>query len=125
QDAALGDEHQLVVVADGGHVDDRAVAVGRLDVDDAAAAAALEAVLLDRGALAVPVLAGGEDHAELFAVAGAGDDDHADDAVVRVQVDAAHAAGGSAHGAGVALLEADGHPAARAQQDLVVVAGDG
>ena len=53
--ALLGDEHQLVVVVHVRDADDLAVALAGLDVDDADAAARLQAVLVELGALAVAV----------------------------------------------------------------------
>ena len=73
--ALLRDQHQLVVVVHVGDADDLAVAVRGLDVDDADAAARLQAVLLEPGALAVAVLRDGEDGAPLA------DDFHRDDFV--------------------------------------------
>src|SRR5688572_11317865 len=133
QDALLRDEHQLVRVAHGGHADDVAVSVVRLDVDHALAAALDEAVRVDGRALAEAVDAGGQHHADVAGVA-LRDDDHADDfvhagrflvgLVVLGQLDAAHAARGTAHRVNVRPLEANRHALLRAEQDLVVRAGD-
>ena len=106
------DQHQLVVVVDVGDADDLAVAVGGLDVDDADAAARLQAVLLELGALAVAVLRDGQ-HRAAFA-----HDLHRHDLVALAQADAADAVGGAAHRADVGLLEADGHAVAGAEEDL-------
>jgi hypothetical protein len=104
--AAVGDEHDLVV----GSSTASEPTTGPLrsldlDGDDALAAAVLDLVLLERRALAVALGAHRQDRA--FGLGG--QDRHADDVVARAQVHAAHAAGGAAHRAHVALLEADRH----------------
>src|SRR6185369_2034654 len=100
-DAALGDHDQVVVVRHREHADDLAVAVRGLDVDDALAAARLQAVLLHLGALAEAVLAARQDrHARR-------QDDHVDDPVALLEVDAVDADRRAAHGAHVAVLEPD------------------
>ena len=76
------------------------------------AAARLEAVLVELGALAVAVLRHGEERAALA------DDFHRHDFVAVAQRDAADAVGGAAHRADVGLLEADRHAVARADEDL-------
>src|SRR6185312_6582387 len=58
--ALLGHHHEVVLVGHELDADDRAVAVGGLDRDDAAAAAMLAAVLVELGALAVAVLTDGQ-----------------------------------------------------------------
>src|SRR5205807_6812064 len=109
-----------------------AVAFGGLDVDYARAAAALQAVFVSGSAFAVAVFGYGEDqpafNGQSFIscggfYAGFGNDafdgrfgllrifrsgGHADDVVVFVEVHAAHSVGGTAHGADVAFVEADG-----------------
>src|ERR1035437_9088534 len=60
----LRDHHEFVAVADGLHADDRAVAIGGLDVDHALSAAVGEAVFLDGGSFAVAVFAG-DQHGDL------------------------------------------------------------
>ena len=89
--AAVGDQHQVVVVGDQAQADHLAVALGGLDGDDALAAAVLGRVVGRRRALAVAVLAHGEQRRRLLAR----DDRHADHLVVvgrLAQPDAAHAA---------------------------------
>src|SRR5205807_9066510 len=100
QDSLLGDEHQLVVVADRLHADHVAVAVGRLDVDHALAAATDQAVVLDRRALAESIHATRQHHAvaEVLLMT---DNDHGNDGIAVLQLDALHAARGAAHGAAV------------------------
>src|SRR5512132_1104296 len=59
----LRDQHQLVARVDGGNADNASVPVGGLDVDDAQATARLQPVLVQLGALAVPVLGNGQQRA--------------------------------------------------------------
>src|SRR5262249_40548126 len=114
--ARLGDHHHLVVAGDRQQVDHLAVALAGADVDQALAAAALHAVLLDRGALAVAALAHGEQR--LLAVA----DHHVDHGVAVLQLDAAHAAGPPAPRPHVGLVEPDRHAVARAEHDALALA---
>src|SRR4029453_9968326 len=99
--AAVGDQHDVIVFAHHAHADDAPDAVGDVHRDDAFAATAGEAVLVERGALAVALFRHGEDrgvrrhHVD-------GDDD-----IVTVELDTAHAGGVAAHGADVRLAEAD------------------
>src|SRR5207302_9235296 len=89
----LGRDHEDVVgLADLEHPDHGAVAPLRLDVDDALARAALEAILLERGALAVAALGDGEDADPLLHHLGG------DDLIAVVHLDPADTAGRAAHG---------------------------
>src|SRR5438128_4304864 len=110
--ALLRDQHQLIVVVHVGDADDLAVAIARLDVDDADAAARLQAVFLELGPLAVAVLRDGQQRGP-FA-----DDFHRDDLVALPQADAPDAVCGAPHRADVRLLEPDRHAVARAEEDL-------
>src|SRR5262249_48895728 len=109
--AVLGDQHHLVLVADGEQVDHLAVALAGADVDQPLAAAALHAVLVDLGAFAVAVLADGQQR--LVAAA----DDHVDDLLAVLRPDAPAAGGAAAHRPHVVLGEADRHAVARAEHD--------
>ena len=81
--------------------DDLAVLLGDLEVDDALAAAALQAVLVDLGALAVAVLGHGQDLGLRSTISMPTTRSPA------LQPDAADAAGGAAHRPDVVLVEAD------------------
>src|SRR3954464_6496647 len=100
QHAARGDEHHLVVVVDQHRANDRAVALGGLDGDDALPATTVARILAERRALAVAVLGGGENSLRLV-VGG----EHAPHALGFAQAHAAHARGLPAHRPHVALLE--------------------
>src|SRR6185437_3454114 len=80
QDSLFGDQHQLIIIADGTHADDVTITVGGLDVDDAFAAATNQSVILDRCALAKAVDAGGQHHAldQVLRVRG---DDHRNEGI--------------------------------------------
>ena len=99
--AAVGHEHHLVVVdhlRDAHHL---AVARRGADRDHALAAAVLDPVVVERGALAVAVLRHGQD-------GGFGREDlHADHGVAPGQRHAAHAARRAAHRPHLRLVEAD------------------
>src|SRR6185312_13808195 len=118
--AAVGDEHEVLLVGDEAATHDLAVALGGLDGDDAEAAAALDRVLGDRGALAVAVLAHGHERGRRVAREGLA----GDDLVLFAQADALDAARGAAHGAHLLLGEADGAPVARGEQDIVLPVGE-
>src|SRR6267142_2270938 len=93
----LRDQHQLGIVGHVRHADHLAVPLGRLDVDDADAAARLQAVFVDLGPLAVSLLGDREDRA-------AGRQDfHGHDRVAFAQRDALHAVGAASHRAHVAM----------------------
>src|SRR5690606_34667856 len=100
QRALVGDQHDLVALAHLDGADDAAVALAGLDADHTLAAAAVFGEFLDAGALAVAVLADGKNVGALLR------DDHVHHAVVILEADAAHAAGGAAHGTHVVLVEA-------------------
>ena len=119
---AVGHQHHLVARADQGDADHRAVALAGVDEDDALAAAALQAELLERRALAVAALADGE-HAMALAVA----DTPMPTTTGRPPSSsiAFHAHGGAAHGAHLVLGEADRHPAPGGDDDLARAVGDG
>src|SRR4029453_11878685 len=108
----LRDQHDLVVFEHVGHAHDLAVAIGGLDVDDADAAAALEPVLLELGALAVAVLRDRQERAARF------HHFHGDHFVVFAERDATDAVGRAAHRAYVTLLEPDRHAVAGAEEHL-------
>src|SRR5205823_13951161 len=103
-DLALGRDHENVVTASQlQHADHGAVATAGLDVDDALARAALQAVLVERRALAVAAQGDREDLRALLHDVGR------DDLVTLVHVDAAHAGGAAAHRAHLVLGKPDGH----------------
>src|SRR5262245_65695967 len=98
---------------DVGDADDLAVAIGRVDVDDADAASRLEPVFLELGALAVAVLADGQHRAPLP------DDLHRHDLAVVAERDAADAVRAAAHRADVLFVEAHRHPIPRTEEGLI------
>ena len=116
----VGDEHEVLVVGDEAAADDLAVALGGLDGDDADAAAPLDRVLGDGGALAVAVLAHGHERRRRVAREGLA----GDDLVLFAQADALDAASGAAHAAHLLLGEADGAPVARGEEDVVLPVGE-
>src|SRR3984893_4357774 len=101
---ALGRDHEdVVALAALEHPDHGAVSPLGFDVDDALACAALEAVLLERRALAVAALGDREDaDAFLHHLGG-------DDLIAVVHLDPADTAGRAAHGPDIFLGEADDH----------------
>ena len=111
--AVLGDDQHLVVVGDVRDADHRAVAVRRLDVADAEAAATGDAVLGERRALAVAVGGHREHRARLL------DHLHGDDLVTIAQRDGANAVRRPAHRADAVLGEADRHAGASADEHVV------
>src|SRR5262249_44924582 len=117
---AVGDEHDLRVVVHEGDADDRAVALARVDQDDALAAAVLRAEFGEGRAFAVALLADGE-HLGLAVARHA----EPDDAVPLGEIDAAHADGGASHRAYLLLVEADGHALLRGDDDVARAVGDG
>ena len=112
--ALLGHDQQLFVGVDLGDGHDRAVLVRDLDVLDAQAAAAGDAVFVDQRVLRVALLGDRQQRA-----AGLGDL-HRHDLVVLAQLDAAHAVGGAAHRADVAFDEADRLAVPGADEDLAL-----
>src|SRR4051794_1007838 len=122
EDAALGDEDGLVVVGDELHADDFAVALVGVDVDDAAGAAALDRVILQRRAFAVAVDARGKNLG--LGVVAAGHDQHGDDLVaLALEARAGHAARGAAHRADLRFVEANRQAALGPQDHVVLAAG--
>src|SRR5690606_15366805 len=117
QRAGIGDQHDLVVVTDQLRADDLAVALVGLDGDHALAAAALQRVFGDRGALAVAVLGSGQ-HAAFLAH----DDEVSDDLALR-KANATHAGGIAAHGAHVLLVEADALAVRGLQEHVALAVG--
>src|SRR4029434_9249456 len=88
------------------------------DIDDADAAARLDAVFVELGALAIPAFGDGEQRPPRL------HDLHRDDDVVVSQRDAADAVRGPAHGSNIALFEADGHTVFGADEDFASAVGD-
>ena len=121
--AELADDHQLAGVVDQLNAADAADARGDGHVLDALAAAGLQAVVLDIGALAKAVFGDGQDAVRARLVL-LGSDGDADDVIVFGEVDAAHAVGRAAHGADVVFVEADGHAEMRGEEDDLRAVGD-
>src|SRR5215470_2164277 len=115
--AVGGDDQHFAVFSDRHDGHHLAVLVGGLDVDQAFAAARLHAVFRQRRLLAESV-AGDAQHL-LVAVHG----DDADHVIVVAQRDAAHAAGLAPHVTHLLLVEADGHALVRGQEDLLRAVG--
>src|SRR6185436_17512955 len=112
--ALLRNQHQLVVVADLRDADNLAIAIARLDIDDADAAARLHAVLVEPGPLAVTLLGHRQDRAARL------EHFHGDDFVVISELDAANTACRASHRANVGFFEPNRHAIARANEDLAV-----
>ena len=91
--------------------------VGQVHRLDAFAAAALHAVFVGTGALAIAQFGDGEHLRVLL------DGRHVDHLVVLVQLDGLHAHGRAADGAHIGLGEADGHAVARAEQYVEAAVG--
>src|SRR5690606_17145415 len=107
------DQHELVFRRDLQRTDETAVALRRLDRDDALPAAALQRELLDRRQLAVAVLGGDRDRA-------ARQNAERDDLVALTrELEPADARGIAAHRPDVVLREADGLTGAREQHDVL------
>src|SRR3989454_9391756 len=117
-DALLGDHHQLVVGQHFLEGHDVAGLVGALQGDDAAAAAVLDAVLIELGALAHTPRGDGEQRG------GASHDHHVDHVILLVEGDAVHPRRRAAHVAHVLLVEPDAHAVARGEDDVVLAVGD-
>src|SRR5436309_1942344 len=96
---------------------DRADLVVGVEVDDALAGATLQAVLVERRALAVAALGDCEDLRALLHDVGR------DDLVTLVHVDAAHAGGAAAHRSHLVLGEADGHAELGRDHHLAIAIG--
>ena len=90
---------------------------------DALAAAGLQAVHLDIGALAEAVFSDGQ-NTVLAGLVLLGSDGHTDDVVVLGESDAAHAVGRTAHGADIVLVKANGHAQMRGQENNLAAVGD-
>src|SRR5690606_30480282 len=118
QDAGIGDQHHLVVVAHLGDAGDLAVALGGPDGDQALPAPALEPMFGLEGALAVAVLGDREDGGARFEHVGR------DHAVAGLEGDASHPPRIAAHGADVALVEADRHAVGGADEDVGGAVGE-
>src|SRR5262249_9332123 len=111
------DDQDVVGVADLEHRDDVAVTAPRLDVDDPLAGPALQAVLLERRALAIAALGHGENADALQHDVGG------DDLVALVELDALHAAGAAAHRTNLLLREANAHPELGRDHHLALTVG--
>src|SRR5699024_8323152 len=120
--AVVGDDHDVVVLGHHLHPGGLAGLFGDLIALQAEAApvlglAAGPDVLLDGGAIAVPVLGDGEQ-------GGAGPGlDGPDDPVPFPELDAPDAHDSTAHGAHVALPEADGHAVVGGDEDVGLAVG--
>src|SRR5499427_7831296 len=106
------DDQDVVAVPHLEHGDDVAVAAAGLDVDDPLARPALQAILVERRALAEAALGDGEDADALLHDVGG------DDLVTLVDLDPLHAAGAAAHRAHFFLREADAHAELGGDHDL-------
>src|SRR5262245_23022278 len=111
------DDQDVVAVAHLEHRDDVAVTTAGLDVDDPLAGAALQAILLERGAFAVAALGDGQTADALQHDVGR------DDLVALVELDALHAASPAAHRAHLFLREADAHPELGRDHHLALAVG--
>ena len=86
-------------------------------VNQALAAAALQTVIGNGGETSITGFGNGE-HQSVFP-----QDGHTHHTVALIEGDGLHASGGTAHGADVVFIEADGHTLAGSSQQLVVAAG--
>src|SRR6266566_5116009 len=111
------DDQDVVALAHLEHGDDVAVAAAGLDVDDSLAGAALQAILVERRALAEAPFGDGEDADALQ------DDVGGDDLVALVELDALHAAGAPPHRAHFFFREADAHAELGRDHDLALAVG--
>src|SRR5882672_7494781 len=116
-DALLGDHHQLVVWQHFLERDDVAGLGAALQGDDAAAAAVLNPVLLQLGALAHAFLR----HHEQRGLAA--HHDHVDHVILLVELDPLHARRGPPHVPDVFLVKADAHTVVRGEDDVVLAVG--
>src|SRR5580658_3087212 len=119
----LADDHQLRGLVDKLDGVDAADAIGDGKILDALAAARLEAILLDIGTLAEAVLSDGK-NAICARLVLLGCDGDADDVVVLEKRDAADTVSGTAHGADVALVEADGEAEVCGEEDELRTVGE-
>src|SRR6266536_6550177 len=116
-DPLLGDHHELVV---GQHFLERhdvARLGGALQRDDAAAAAVLDPVLVELGALPHALLGHDEQGG------GAAHHHHVDHLVFLVELDAFHAGRRPPHVPHVLLVEPDAHPVGGGEHDVVLTVG--
>src|SRR5262249_25808466 len=113
-DSSGSDQHELIGIADASEGNDRAITLCGSDVDHAASAALLQAIFLNICPLAKSIFADGQQ------VHAGADDGHVDHNVVALQGNAAYACRRSAHGPDIGLLEANGHAAARAENNFVL-----
>ena len=112
-------QHDEAVVVTHGHGAHHGTGLGRdLEVDDALAAARLEAVEVHAGALAEAVGGNGHDLRGLVVLL---EDDAGHHHVLAAQGDALDARGHAAHGAHVLAGEADGIAVGRGQHDVAVL----
>src|SRR4051812_37074931 len=107
----LGHDHHVILILYQADTDDRTVAVGRLDGNDALAAAGLAPVLGNGRPLTIAVLARGQERDVLFGFRV--HDFKTDDLVPIVEFNAAHARSRPAHGADFVFGEPDGHATPR------------
>src|SRR6185369_3968727 len=105
--ALLRDQHQGIVVLDLDDTDDLAIAIARLDIDDADAATRLDAILVQGRALAVALLGDGQDRT------GRAEHLHGDNRVLVAERHAADTVGAATRRAHVAFRKPDGHAVAR------------
>src|SRR4051812_42517966 len=120
EDAARGDQHDLVLGRGERGGDDLAVPLRGLDRDHALRAAAVARVFGDRRALAVAILGRGEDALLLILR-----DEQRDDLAALREVHAAHAAGAPAHRAHVVLVEAHRLALVGKEHHVVLAVGHG
>src|SRR5215510_14053332 len=111
------DDQDVVAVPHLKHGDDVAVAAAGLDVDDPLAGPALQAILVERRALAEAALGDGEDADALLHDVGG------DDLVALVDLDPFDAAGAVSHRAHFLLREADAHAELGRDHDLAAAVG--
>src|SRR4030095_8037407 len=111
-DPVLGNEDHVILVRDCLHPDHEPITVRRLDVDSAASISLLKAIFRHGGSL---FAAREERHAFHLWI----DDDHVHDFISVVERNAPDAAGGSPHGARIALGESDSHSTLGPQNHLV------
>src|ERR1019366_5788965 len=116
--AVLADDHDVGILLHEENAHHAPGLVGGLHVDDALAAARGEAVVFERGALAVTVLGDGEEQPVLL------DHFHADEVIVAGETHGANAARLAAHGADVLLAEADSLASVGGEEHVVVAVGD-
>src|SRR2546425_3175753 len=116
-DPLFGDHHQLVIGLHLLEPDDGARLLVALQGDDAAAAAVLDAVLVELGAFAHALLGDGEQRRR------AADHHQVHHLVLLVERDAPDAPGRPAHVAHVLLVEAEARPVPRGESEVVAAVG--